>query len=181
MKFLRPVLAAAALLPLAAAMAPASASTLTFDWTLTGPSASLGGVTEPGSGTLTVTTGSSSDTITAVTGTLGSFTITGLLSPGAFLGNDNLLYPTGTAPLDTNGFAVATTGGNIAIWSDFPEGTPPTGNAYGENGVGGYGQGTFAISPAPVPLPSSVWMLVLGLGGLGFGAKRARQPEALLQ
>jgi hypothetical protein len=160
-------------------MAPASASTLTFDWTLTGPAASLGGVAEPGSGTLSVTTGSTSDTITAVTGTLGSFTITGLLPNGTLFGNDNLLYPNGTAPLDTNGFAVSTTGGNIAIWSDFAEGTPPTGNAYGEDGVGGYGQGTFAITPAPVPLPSSVWMLLLGLGGLGLGAGRLRiaQPE----
>jgi len=178
MKFLRPVLAVAALLPLATAMAPASASTLTFDWTLTGPAASLGGVPGPGSGTLTVTTGTSSDTITAVTGTLGSFTITGLLAPGTLEGNDNLLYPSGTAPLDTQGFAVSTSGGNISILSQFAEGSKPSGNAYEEIGATGFGVGTFAITPAPVPLPSSVWMLALGLGGLGFGAGRAKKLMA---
>src|SRR5580698_8881765 len=130
MKFLRPVLAVAALLPLAAAMAPASASTLTFDWTLTGPAASLGGVPGPGSGTLTVTTGATSDTITAVTGTLGTFTITGLLAPGTFQSNDNLLFPNGTGPIDTKGFAVSTSGGNVSILSQFAEGSPPSGNAY---------------------------------------------------
>jgi hypothetical protein len=171
MKFLRPVLAVAALLPLAAAMAPASASTLTFDWTLTGPAASLGGLPAPGSGTLVVTTGTTSDTITSITGTLGTFTITGLLAPGTLEGNDNLLYPSGTAPLDTNGFAVSTSGGNISILSQFPEGTPPSGNAYEEIGAAGFGVGTFAITAAPVPLPASVWMLVLGLGGLGLAGR----------
>jgi hypothetical protein len=175
MKFLRPVLAVAALLPFAAAMAPASASTLVFDWTLTGPAANLGGVPSPGGGTLTVTTGTTSDTITAVTGTLGTFSITGLLAPGTLESNDNLLFPSGTAPLDTKGFAVSTSGGNISILSQFAEGTPPTGNAYEEIGAGGFGVGTFAITPAPVPLPSSVWMLALGLGGLGYGAKRLKK------
>jgi hypothetical protein len=175
MKSLRAVLAIAALLPFAAAMAPASASTLVFDWTLTGPAANLGGVPGPGSGTLTVTTGASSDTITAVTGTLGSFGITGLLPPGTLESNDNLLFPSGTGPIDTKGFAVSTSGGNISILSQFAEGTPPTGNAYEEIGAAGFGVGTFAITAAPVPLPSSVWMLLLGLGGLGLGAGRAKK------
>ena len=178
MRFLRPILAVAALLPLAAAMAPAGAATLTFDWTLTGPAASLGGVPAPGSGTLVVTTGTTSDTITSITGTLGTFTITGLLAPGTLEGNDNLLYPSGTAPLDTTGFAVSTSGGNISILSQFAEGSPPSGNAYEEIGAAGFGVGTFAITPAPVPLPSSVWMLVLGLGGLGLAGRAKKSKSA---
>jgi hypothetical protein len=169
MKISRAVIGLVAALPLAVAATSASADTLTFDWTLSGPAASLGGFAAPGSGTLTVTTGSTpsaGDLITAITGNLGSLSITGLLPTGTVNNNDNLLFPSGTGPIDTTGIGIKTSGGNVSIFSFDAEGTPPTGNAYGESGPFAFGVGTFAITPAPVPLPPSVWMLALGLGGM---------------
>jgi len=50
--------------PLATAILPASAAAVTYDWTLASPAANLGGFNWTGSGTISVTTGSGSDTIT---------------------------------------------------------------------------------------------------------------------
>ena len=72
-------------LPLAAAILPAGAATVTYDWTLTAPSASLGGFVWTGSGTITTTTGTGSDTVTSITGSVTNGTvtdpITGLATP----------------------------------------------------------------------------------------------------
>lgn len=79
MKLTKVALAIAVLLPLGAAVAPASAATLTFDWTLTGPAAALGGVPDPGSGVLTVTTNANgADTLTSISGPIGGSAVTGL-------------------------------------------------------------------------------------------------------
>ena len=104
MKFSKAVLAIAAVVPFAALTAPASAATVTYDWSMSGTSVSLGGPV-PGSGTLTVTTGAGGvDTITAITGEIGGSTITSLIAPNGFQSNDNLLYPNGTPTvLDTDG------------------------------------------------------------------------------
>jgi hypothetical protein len=40
------------------------------------------------------------------------------------------------------------------------------------------GAGTFAITPAPVPLPPSVWMLILCLGGLGVVSRMTKKSES---
>jgi hypothetical protein len=55
--------------------APAPATTMMFDWTLSGPSAPSGGFHFVGSGMITVTTGTSSDLVTAINGTVTDGTI----------------------------------------------------------------------------------------------------------
>jgi hypothetical protein len=160
------------LLPLAATVAPADAATVTFDWTLTGPSASLGGVPFPGSGTITATTSAGGDSVTAITGTINGSTISGLTT---FDGSDNLVFPNGSAPLDTHGIAFTTAAGQtIDILSEFAEGTPPTGNAYEEiaSNPGGFGVGTFALTPTPLPAA-----LPLYAGGLVMVSLLARRRK----
>jgi hypothetical protein len=71
--------------------------------------------------------------VTAITGTVNGSTITAL---NTFNGGDNLLFPTGTTFLSTHGISFVTAAGqDINIFSFFPQGTPPSGNAYGELGV----------------------------------------------
>jgi hypothetical protein len=97
-----------ALIPLAAMNAPAIASTLTFDWTLSGTTPQNGGFPLQGSGTLTATTTSTpgEDLITAISGTLtGGVTITEIANTGTLENNDNLLFPTSNPLLDGKGLA----------------------------------------------------------------------------
>jgi hypothetical protein len=91
MNFLKAAaLVIAGLLPLATTMAPASATTQTYDWTLIAPPGA-GGFTAPGSGTLTATISAmGGDPVTAITGTVGGNAIAGLI-PDFF--GDNLVFP----------------------------------------------------------------------------------------
>ncbi|HEY2399554.1 MAG TPA: hypothetical protein VGI23_04320 [Steroidobacteraceae bacterium] len=189
MKISKTALVVAALLPLAAAALPANADTLTFDWTLSGPAASLGGFTHPGSGTLTVTTGANGDTITGITGTIGGDTITGLstvsfVGPGA--GPDNLLFPnSNNSPLlDTRGLGITDSAGIVyTILSPEPLGQPVTGNPYEQLVGNAAGQrteiaGVGSFSVTPVPLPEGWGLLALGIAGLGALSLRARKSGA---
>jgi hypothetical protein len=191
MKFRNAVtLVISALLPLAVAL-PAAAATVTYDWTLTGPAATLGGFVWTGSGTVTATTGSGSDTITAITGTVTNGTvtdsITGLATPGTF---DNLLFPIGTtfsgppvvtsgsylsaSDLDTKGLGFTIAAGTIEVFGGYaPNSTDVTpGNNYDEIGPGGFGVGTFALTATPLPAA-----LPLFAGGLGILALMARRRQ----
>jgi hypothetical protein len=184
------ILVISALLPLAVAVLPASAATVTYDWTLTGPAASLGGFVWTGSGTVTVTTGSGDDTITAITGSVTNGTITdpitGLATSG---GVDNLLFPIGTtftgppvvhsgsyvsaSDLDTEGLGFTIAAGTIDVFGGYqPNSTDVTaGNNYDETGPGGFGVGTFALTATP--LPAALPLFAGGLGMLGlFGRRR---------
>jgi hypothetical protein len=190
MKISRIAVAIGALLSLGAAVAPASAGVLTYDWTLSlAPGVTTGGFEWTGSGTVIVNTasGQSYDSITSLTGSVTNGTTTDLLSlaPIGTLTSDNRLFANGAAgtqSLDSDGITVETGGavlfnlfaeGTAGVSSDinvFTEGAPPA--------EGSIGQGTFAVSLAPVPLPSSVWMLILGLGGLVFAAlRKSKQPR----
>jgi hypothetical protein len=163
------------LAPLVAAVAPAYADTFVYNWTLTGPDASLGGVPQPGSGTLTATTGTTGDTVIDITGTLGGSAITGLTS---FFGSDNVVFPEGTSFLSTKGLAFTTASGeSVNIFAFNGQGTPPSGNAYGEEISGGsFGVGTFNLTP--VPLPASWTMLLIGAGALGAFAFRRGKGDS---
>jgi hypothetical protein len=184
--------------PFTGVVAPANADTLTFDWILSGPSASLGGLHFTGSGTITVTTGASSDLVTGITGTVtdGTITalITGLAAAGSLNGNDNLLFPIGTtfagppvsttpyisvSNLDGHGIAFTTTAGIIDIFGFSAPNTTPappsTNNNYGEFSPEGFGVGNFAV-PGPV-VGGGLPGLVMAVGGL-LGWHRRRQKMA---
>ena len=94
-------------------------------------------------------------------------TITGLIPPGNFGGNDNLLFT--TAPLlDSGGFSFTVNGGSqVNVYYD------P--NGYTENGFNA-GLGSFTatnVTGAAVPEPGSVALLVgLGISGAGFLSRR---------
>jgi hypothetical protein len=178
MKFAKSFAAAmiAGLLPLAAASEPACAEV--FDWSLTGPSPALGGVPFPGSGTITATPTGSKGVwdIDTITGVVNGSAITGT---SAFESADNQLFTNGFAFVSTKGISFETAAGqSVNIFSFFAQGTPPTGNAYGElsSNPSAFGVGTFTLTAVPEP---STWaMLLLGFAGLGFASYGARRTSA---
>jgi hypothetical protein len=89
-------------LSLIATMLPADAASITFNWSATGPAASLGGFPFTGSGTLTATTGPGSDLVTNITGSFTNGVVTdtvtgvGPLNASPVFMTDNLIFPIGT-------------------------------------------------------------------------------------
>lgn len=173
MKFFKiAAVAIGGVLPFAMAAAPARAETKTFDWTLTGPAANLGGVPLPGAGTIVATQSTTANDgrwlVDSITGEVGGDTITGLSN---FFGANNLLYPNGTTSLSTSGLGFTTTAGNVDIFSFFAQGSVASGNAYGEfASPGGFGVGTFTVTAVP---ETSTWvMMMLGFAGLGLAGYR---------
>jgi hypothetical protein len=177
MKILRVASVAVAASLSVSAFPAAEAIASTFDWTITGPAADLGGVPLPGHGVLTATPdGGGAYSLDTISGEVGGFTITG---PTSFFGSDNILYPDGLTYISTNGIAFTTTGPTVNIFSFYSQVTPPSGNAYGEYaGSAGFGVGTFTLLAVPEP---STWALTLiGFASLGLavGAKASRLAPA---
>jgi hypothetical protein len=80
---------------------PAAAHAVTFNFTATGAGGGFSG-----SGTFLATAdGGGQYTITGISGT----DINGLVAPGGFNGNDNLLFPTSNTYVDSKGFAFTAT------------------------------------------------------------------------
>lgn len=180
MKFSTVSLAISAVLSFAAVAAPASAASITYDWTVSGVGTS--GEVAPGAGTITVTTTSSgADPITAFSGEIGGTAIgLGAATPSI----DNLLYPHGApSVLDTEGLAFTTATGTGNIYGFYAQGsTPSAGSVNFEGFIGlpsGYAVGNFTITP--VPLPASWTLLLLGVGGLGLRATRSSKRQAVEQ
>ena len=170
------VMMVAGMLPLAAASEPASAKV--FDWSLTGPAPSLGGVSFLGSGTIDASPTASTGVwaIDTITGVINGSEITG---PNTFEGADNMLFTNGFAFVSTAGISFETAAGQLFnIFSFDGQTAPPTGNAYGEfASPGGFaGVGTFTLTGVP---EASTWALMLiGFAGLGTAGYRASQKRA---
>jgi hypothetical protein len=176
MKFFKVLAVSGSFLSFALFVGPVDAATVTFNWTLTGPAPNLGGVPFPGSGTITGTTLAGGDVMaTSITGTVNGSMITGL---NTFNGADDLLFPTGTTFLSTHGISFVTAAGqDINIFSFFPQGTPPSGNAYGELSANpsGFGVGTFVLTPVTAVPELRTWaMMLLGFLGLGVAFRQSR-------
>ena len=103
--------------------------------------------------------------ITGLTGTRNGSAMT-LLTPFAFAGNDNLVFP-GTPSLDFAGFSYSAGGTNYNVYYN----TPPCCNGavdYYETTVSGSLGTQIRFSIASVPEASSLTLLASGLGLIGF-------------
>ena len=166
----------AGMLPLASASQPASAKV--FAWSLTGPAPDLGGLSFPGSGTITASPTASTGVfdIDTITGVIDGSEITGT---SAFRSADDKVFTNGFAFVGTAGISFETAAGqSVNIFSFFQQGTPPTGNAYGEftANPGAFGVGTFTLTAVP---EASTWTLMLiGFAGLGIAGYRVTRKGA---
>ena len=171
------VMMIAGLTPLGAALEPASAAV--FDWSLTGPAPDLGGVSFPGSGTITASPTASAGVfdIDTITGVIDGSEITGT---STFRSATNEVFTNGFAFVGTAGISFETAAGqSVNIFSFFQQGSLPTGNAYGEFTANPqeFGVGTFRLTAVP---EASTWALMLiGFAGLGIAGYRASQKRAV--
>jgi len=155
-----PLLSSLALLSALAISAAAHADT--FNFSATGSSGSFSG-----SGTLTASPQGGGDyLISAITGT----GVTGLIAPGGFHGNDNLLFPAATPTLDAHGFSFTDVNGpdhfDVNI---FNNGTGYFAFLDDEDNFTQTVPVTFTLATAATPEPSTFILLgsgILGLAGL---------------
>jgi len=164
-----------AIIGLACVTFPNASKADSFDWsyqgTLPGPSG-----LNFGSGELSTTNG----IITELSGTFDGLAITGLLAPGSFAGNDNvLIFPAAPWFLTLGGFSFLVEGAEFNLYGGVVDTTctcGPSGcfdcfttNVYGSTNADGSiaDSGDFTVTPnIATPEPSSIAMLFPTL--LGF-------------
>jgi hypothetical protein len=166
-------LAVGALLPIFAAVAPASAAVQeTFDWTVTGVADSGLAAGLSGSGELIATQSTNGAwVVNAVTGTVDNSSITGLAN---FLGADNLVFSSTTALVDDHGFSFSLKNGqDVDIFSGGPNGL------YEVESTNTFGTAEFTLTAA-VPEPSTWATMILGFCSLGIMAYRRKSKQVLM-
>jgi hypothetical protein len=169
----------AALLPVAATIAPASAAAVTDTFTLTGVAEEGERVAGPsGSFTITGTENSTSGvvTVSSISGTFDGSTIVGL-TRSQLTGFDQIT-PGSTPIVNANGlgFSLAN-GADVVIFA--PGGSLEANNLAADGVVeltGGLPNSFAHLTlTAAVPEPSTWAMMILGFCGLGFMAYRRKQ------